>query len=77
MASRSNVLVPGRIATERVRMTDEAVAAREGIPVDEVQRRSFATIPVGRYGKPEEIADMVTFLAEPARGLHHRRDDPG
>ena len=27
------------------------------------QRRSEAAIPLGRYGLPEEVADMVTFLA--------------
>lgn len=58
-----NVLVPGRIATERVRLTDQAAAERQGLDAAEVQRRSQATIPVGRYGRPEEIADMVTFLA--------------
>ncbi len=58
-----NVLVPGRIATERVRLTDLAAAERQGLPAEEVQRRSEATIPVGRYGRPEEVADMVAFLA--------------
>lgn len=58
-----NVLVPGRIATERVHLTDLAAAERQGLPVEEAQRRSEATIPLGRYGKPEEVADMVTFLA--------------
>lgn len=58
-----NVLVPGRIATERVHLTDLAAAGRQGLLVEEVQRRSEATIPVGRYGRPEEVADMVAFLA--------------
>ena len=60
-----NVLVPGRIATERVFLTDQAAAQRQGLDPAEIQRRSEATIPVGRYGRPEEIADMVTFLASP------------
>lgn len=59
----ANVLIPGRIATERVAMTDEAVSVRESVSVEEVRRRSFATIPLGRYGMPEEVADMVAFLA--------------
>ncbi len=59
----ANILVPGRIATERVHLTDLAAAEREGLPVDEIRRRSEATIPMGRYGRPEEVADMVTFLA--------------
>lgn len=59
----ANVVLPGRIATARTRFLDEAKARREGRPVEEVQRESAATIPIGRYGRPEEYADVVTFLA--------------
>ncbi|MGA7327409.1 MAG: SDR family oxidoreductase, partial [Rhodomicrobium sp.] len=58
-----NVVVPGRIATARVSSLDEAKAKREGRPVADVVAESTKTIPVGRYGKPEEYADAVTFLA--------------
>ena len=64
----ANILVPGRIATDRVTLTDEAIAAREGLTVDAVRARSFAAIPTGRYGRPEEIADMVAFLASARAG---------
>ena len=57
-----NVLMPGRVATERVAMTDEATAARENISVEAVRQRSFAQIPAGRYAEPEEIAAVVAFL---------------
>lgn len=58
-----NVIVPGRIDTERVRLTDEAVATREKITPEEARKRSWATIPMGRYGTPEEIGAMAAFLA--------------
>jgi 3-oxoacyl-[acyl-carrier protein] reductase len=58
-----NTLVPGRIATERVAFLDEAAAKREGIDVDEVRVRARATIPAGRYGRPEEFGDAACFLA--------------
>ena len=58
-----NVVVPGRIATGRVRALDEARAAREGATVEAVAAASAATIPVGRYGYPEEYAAAVAFLA--------------
>jgi 3-oxoacyl-[acyl-carrier protein] reductase len=62
-----NVIVPGRIATGRVRALDEARAAREGITVDAAAAASIASIPVGRYGEPDEYAAAVAFLAsEPA-----------
>jgi 3-oxoacyl-[acyl-carrier protein] reductase len=53
--------MPGRVATERVRLTDQATAERENIGVDTVQARSWSQIPMGRYGKPEEIAAMAAF----------------
>lgn len=58
-----NMVVPGRIATKRTAALDEAKAGREGRPVEEVARDSTATIPVGRYGDPQEFASVVTFLA--------------
>ena len=58
-----NVLVPGRIDTERVRQTDEAVAARENISVEEASRRSTSLIPVGRYGSIAEIGATAAFIA--------------
>jgi 3-oxoacyl-[acyl-carrier protein] reductase len=59
----ANVILPGRIATERIRFLDEAKARREGRPVDAVTAESTGSIPIGRYGKPEEYADAVAFLA--------------
>lgn len=58
-----NVVVPGRIATGRVRQLDAARAAREGKPIEEIQKISMASIPLQRYGEPEEFANAVAFLA--------------
>ena len=59
----SNLLVPGRIDTERVRKTDEAVAAKEGISVDQAKARSTALIPLGRYGDIAEFGALAAFVA--------------
>jgi len=59
----ANIILPGRIATERIRFLDEAKAKREERPLDAVTAESTGSIPVGRYGKPEEYADAVAFLA--------------
>ena len=57
-----NVIVPGRIETNRTRSLDEKRAAREGRSTDEVIRDSAATMALGRYGRPEEYADVAAFL---------------
>ncbi|SFV28715.1 3-oxoacyl-[acyl-carrier protein] reductase [Devosia crocina] len=58
-----NTIVQGRIHTDRVDQLDEATAKRLGKSVEEVRAQSIATIPAGRYGRPEELADAVAFLA--------------
>jgi 3-oxoacyl-[acyl-carrier protein] reductase len=58
-----NVVVPGRIATGRIRRLDEARAARDGKTVEEIAKLSTASIPIRRYGTPEEFANVVAFLA--------------
>ncbi len=58
-----NIVVPGRIATKRVRQLDEARAAREGKTVAEIVALSSGSIPMRRYGNPSEYADVVAFLA--------------
>ena len=59
----ANIILPGRIATERIHFLDEAKAKREGKTVEAVTSESTGSIPMGRYGRPEEYADAVTFLA--------------
>jgi len=59
----ANIMLPGRIATDRIRFLDEAKAKREGRSIDAVMAESTGSIPIGRYGNPEEYADAVAFLA--------------
>ncbi|MBO0909602.1 SDR family oxidoreductase [Arthrobacter sunyaminii] len=58
-----NMVLPGRIDTDRVASLDSAAAARAGQTPEEVRAASEASIPAGRYGRPEEFAAVVTFLA--------------
>lgn len=58
-----NVVLPGRVATQRISFLDEQKAKREGKSVEEVSAASTASIPVGRYGDPQEYADVVAFMA--------------
>lgn len=61
-----NTVCPGRIATDRVQELDEARAEKEGVSVEEVRKAVSAQIPLGRYGKPDEFARAVAFLASDA-----------
>ncbi|TKW64875.1 MAG: SDR family oxidoreductase [Paracoccus denitrificans] len=63
-----NIVMPGRIATDRISFLDTKKAEREGRSVEEVRADSLAMIPMGRYGEPREYADMVTFLASDRAG---------
>jgi 3-oxoacyl-[acyl-carrier protein] reductase len=58
---RVNGLLPGRIATERVVELDAA----SGDP-DAARVASLATIPLRRYGAPEEFGRVAAFLLSPA-----------
>lgn len=53
-----NAVAPGFIATE---MT-AATAARVGMSFDDFQAAAAAQIPVGRVGRPEDVANVVAFL---------------
>ncbi len=59
---RVNQLIPGRIDTDRVRELDEANSKRLGIPVEEVQKRALTSIPLGRYGEPDDFGRAAAFL---------------
>jgi 3-oxoacyl-[acyl-carrier protein] reductase len=60
-----NMLLPGRIATQRVAQIDATVAAAQGKTQAEIAARSAAEIPVGRYGTIEEFGAVAAFLASP------------
>ncbi len=61
---RVNGLLPGRVATDRVAEVDASTGDEEA-----ARARAIATIPLGRYGRPEEFAAAAAFLLSPASGF--------
>ncbi|MGV3463881.1 MAG: SDR family oxidoreductase [Heyndrickxia sp.] len=61
-----NTVGPGRIATDRVKHLDEVNASKNDISLEEVESLEKQAIPLQRYGRPEEFANVVTFLVSDA-----------
>ena len=53
----------GLTLTERVHQFVELETKRLGISEAEVLRKSEADIPLGRIGRPDEVAEVALFLA--------------
>ncbi|WP_231514852.1 beta-ketoacyl-ACP reductase [Oceanobacillus salinisoli] len=56
----ANSVAPGFIETEMTKATAE----RMGISFDELTSETLKSIPVGRWGQPEDIANAVLFFAD-------------
>lgn len=56
---RVNAIAPGPIAT------DLAVALS-----DDWRQKKMAELPLGRFGRPEDVAETVAFLASPAAQIY-------
>ena len=59
---RVNHLLPGRIDTDRVRELDTIRGKASGSTADQVKATYEKTIPLGRYGRPEEYGSAAVFL---------------
>jgi 3-oxoacyl-[acyl-carrier protein] reductase len=60
---RVNSILTGRFATDRILEENEYHAKAHGIDPSEVAARSIRSIPLGRYGRPDELAAAAVFLA--------------
>jgi 3-oxoacyl-[acyl-carrier protein] reductase len=57
-----NLVLPGRIGTDRLGSLDRTLAERTGRPLAEVQAAEQASVPAGRYGTPAEFGAVAAFL---------------
>jgi len=58
-----NAVVPHIIDTDRQDETMRELAALTGRPESEIRKKRVSELPLGRMGRPEEVADVVAFLA--------------
>ncbi len=63
-----NMLLPGRLATDRTLSFDRMDAESEGLSIETVAARSQSDIPLGRYGTPAEFGAAAAFLASQQAG---------
>ncbi len=63
---RVNVVCPGYTATDRMTELMTARAEREGKSYDDIATGFYASVPLGTFGQPADIARMVAFLASDA-----------
>jgi 3-oxoacyl-[acyl-carrier protein] reductase len=63
-----NCVCPGYTDTERLKELAANLAAKRGVREAEVRRDWEKSIPAGRLGRPEEIADVIVFLASERAG---------
>jgi len=56
-------VAPGRIATARLKSLDAGRSERTGESPEQVAASWHEQIPLGRYGDPQELGDVVAFAA--------------
>ena len=63
---RVNQIVPGRVDTDRLRELDEINAKKQSLTTEQARAKSMASIPIGRYGQPDEFGRVAAFLLSDA-----------
>jgi len=59
---RVNAVAPGWIATDRLMELMRVRAARESRKLEGVMEEGLREVPLGRFGEPQEVADLIAFL---------------
>ena len=58
-----NCICGGIVDTPMWDLIDREIAKLEGVPVGSIKARAVASIPLGRIEQPEDMANVVAFLA--------------
>jgi NAD(P)-dependent dehydrogenase (short-subunit alcohol dehydrogenase family) len=60
---RVNCVCPGFVETDMWTTVSAELGALSGVPAAEFTRRRLATVPLGRMERPEDVANVIGFLA--------------
>jgi NAD(P)-dependent dehydrogenase (short-subunit alcohol dehydrogenase family) len=60
-----NAICPGWVATDMAVQGMQSGAKSAGVTYKEFRRRALAAVPIGRIIEPDEVANLVKFLASP------------
>ena len=63
-----NAVLPGHILTDRQDHLNQVKSKEIGISIEEYAKSVVQQIPAKRYGQPQEIGDLVTFLCSSKAG---------
>ena len=58
-----NCVCAGIVDTPMWDLIDRETAAQQGVPVGSVKAQAVAGVPLGRIQQPEDVANLVAFLA--------------
>ena len=62
---RINTVNPGPVNTDRWDGLEKTLARDKGITQDEARQVALRSLPLGRICEPQEVANLVVFLASP------------
>jgi 3-oxoacyl-[acyl-carrier protein] reductase len=65
---RVNNVLPGLIMTDRQRQMLTVWGEKLGKSFEDTKRLREGQVPLGRFGEPEDVADMILFLASDRAG---------